>query len=356
MTPAGSTQGASRVGALAVVVSAGASPFLAQTLSAITSQTCAPDVVLVVDIASRANGLGDGTPIEELVERSGLDATTAVRVVRAKEAKNFGDAVSRGLTAYAGLVAAGLHPNPVPHADVVSTTVHKTLGGPRSGMLLSSRAEQWGKKLNSAVFPGQQGGPLMHVIAAKAVAMKIAGTEEFRERQERTVRGAAIIAERLGADDVSGRVGASLAPIAGILLIVGSGGGFKQTLVDSGIAGIIAAWIQQAAVPALLAGWLVAVAVRLATGSATVATITAAGIMAPLASHMAQTGVALLVLAIGAGSVFLSHVNDAGFWLVKEYFGMTVGQTFKTWSLMETILSVVAMATISLLALALGVF
>ena len=107
MTPAGSTQGASRVGALAVVVSAGASPFLAQTLSAITSQTCAPDVVLVVDVASRANGLGDGTPIEELVERSGLAAVTAVRVVRAKEAKNFGDAVSRGLTAYAGLVAAG---------------------------------------------------------------------------------------------------------------------------------------------------------------------------------------------------------------------------------------------------------
>ena len=107
MTRTGSTQGASRVGALAVVVSAGASPFLAQTLSAITSQTCAPDVVLVVDVASRANGLGDGTPIEELVERSGLDAVTAVRVVRAKEAKNFGDAVSRGLTAYAGLVAAG---------------------------------------------------------------------------------------------------------------------------------------------------------------------------------------------------------------------------------------------------------
>ena len=107
MTPAGSTQGASRVGALAVVVSAGASPFLAQTLSEITSQTCAPDVVLIVDVASRANGLGDGTPIEELVERSGLDGVTAVRVVRAKEAKNFGDAVSRGLTAYAGLVAAG---------------------------------------------------------------------------------------------------------------------------------------------------------------------------------------------------------------------------------------------------------
>ena len=87
----------------------------------------------------------------------------------------------------------------------------------------------------------------------------------------------------------------------------------------------------------------------------TVATVTAAGIMAPLAADMPSIEIALLVLAIGAGSVFLSHVNDAGFWLVKEYFGMTVGQTFKTWSLMETILSVVAMATISLLALVLGV-
>ena len=107
MTRTGSTQGASRVGALAVVVSAGASPFLAQTLTAIASQTCAPDVVLVVDVASRANGLGDGTPIEELVESSGLGTVTAVRVVRVKEARSFGDAVSRGLAAYAELVAAG---------------------------------------------------------------------------------------------------------------------------------------------------------------------------------------------------------------------------------------------------------
>ncbi|TFH53751.1 glycosyltransferase family 2 protein [Actinomyces viscosus] len=107
MTRTGSAQGASRVGALAVVVSAGASPFLAQTLTAIASQTCAPDVVLVVDVASRANGLGDGTPIEELVESSGLDTVTAVRVVRVKEAKSFGDAVARGLAAYAELVAAG---------------------------------------------------------------------------------------------------------------------------------------------------------------------------------------------------------------------------------------------------------
>ena len=100
---------------------------------------------------------------------------------------------------FAGLVAAGLHPSPVPHADVVSTTVHKTLGGPRSGMILAK--EEWAKKLNSAVFPGQQGGPLMHAIAAKAVAMKIAGTEEFKERQQRTLDGARILAERLTAQD-----------------------------------------------------------------------------------------------------------------------------------------------------------
>lgn len=101
---------------------------------------------------------------------------------------------------FAGLVAAGLHPNPVPHADVVSSTVHKTIGGPRSGFILS-RDMELAKKLNSNVFPGQQGGPLMHVIAAKATAFKIAASEEFHDRQERTIRGARILAERLTADD-----------------------------------------------------------------------------------------------------------------------------------------------------------
>ena len=101
---------------------------------------------------------------------------------------------------FAGLVAAGLHPSPVPHAHVVSSTVHKTIGGPRSGFILTNDAEI-AKKINSAVFPGQQGGPLMHVIAAKATAFKIAGTPEFRDRQERTVRGAQILAERLTRQD-----------------------------------------------------------------------------------------------------------------------------------------------------------
>jgi len=103
---------------------------------------------------------------------------------------------------FAGLVAAGVHPSPVPYADVISTTVHKTLCGPRSGLILS-RDEELGKKLNSAVFPGQQGGPLMHVIAAKAVAFKFAMTDEFKERQERTIRGARILADRLVAPDAT---------------------------------------------------------------------------------------------------------------------------------------------------------
>ena len=101
---------------------------------------------------------------------------------------------------FAGLVAAGLHPSPLPHAHVVSSTVHKTLAGPRSGIILSND-ESLFKKLNSAVFPGQQGGPLMHVIAAKATAFKVAAQPEFRDRQERTMRGASILAERLTADD-----------------------------------------------------------------------------------------------------------------------------------------------------------
>ncbi|MFD4326730.1 serine hydroxymethyltransferase [Nocardioides sp. NPDC058538] len=103
---------------------------------------------------------------------------------------------------FAGLVATGLHPNPVPFADVVTSTTHKTLGGPRGGVILTNDPAI-AKKINSSVFPGQQGGPLEHVIAGKAVAFKVAAEPEFRERQERTLRGARIIAERLLADDVA---------------------------------------------------------------------------------------------------------------------------------------------------------
>jgi glycine hydroxymethyltransferase len=100
---------------------------------------------------------------------------------------------------FAGLVATGLHPSPVPYADIVTTTTHKTLCGPRGGLILCR--EEFAKKINSAVFPGTQGGPLEHVIAAKAVALKIASSEEFAERQRRTVEGARILASRLLRED-----------------------------------------------------------------------------------------------------------------------------------------------------------
>ncbi len=151
---------------------------------------------------------------------------------------------------------------------------------------------------------------------------------------------------------ISDTVGRSLPPIAGILLIVAAGGGFKQVLVDTGIGTLLADWAKDANVSVLLLAWVLAVLIRLATGSATVATITASSLMIGLVEGMSTGETSLVVLAVGAGSVFFSHVNDAGFWLVKEYFGMSVGQTVKTWSLMETVLSVTGLVMV----LFLGVF
>jgi GntP family gluconate:H+ symporter len=161
------------------------------------------------------------------------------------------------------------------------------------------------------------------------------------------------LGKRVGFDrrQTSAVVGGALPPIAGILLIVAAGGGFKQVLVDAGVGGVVADAAKNANFNALVLGFLVAVGIRVATGSATVATITAAGIVSPLAATLDRPTVALLALAIGCGSLFFSHVNDAGFWLVKEYFGMTVGQTIKTWSVMETIISVVGFGCVMLLSL-----
>jgi GntP family gluconate:H+ symporter len=180
------------------------------------------------------------------------------------------------------------------------------------------------------------GTPLFALLVAVIVAMFTLGLSAGFDRQ----RVSTIVAE-------------SLPPIAGVLLIVGAGGGFKQTLIDSGVAGAITDAAHGANISVLVLGWLVAVGIRLATGSATVATISAAGIVAPLTSGMSTTHTALLVLAIGSGSLFFSHVNDAGFWLVKEFYGMSVGETLKTWSLMETIISVVSIVFILLLNLVL---
>ncbi|MFL9961525.1 gluconate:H+ symporter [Paraburkholderia sediminicola] len=138
--------------------------------------------------------------------------------------------------------------------------------------------------------------------------------------------------------------GDCLAPIAGITLIVGAGGGFGRVLMDSGISKEIVNVATAVHMSPLLFGWLVAALIRLATGSATVAMTTACGIVAPIAAAGAvQVKPELLVLATGSGSLIFSHVNDGGFWLIKEYFGMTVGQTFKTWSLLETIISLMGL-------------
>jgi GntP family gluconate:H+ symporter len=148
---------------------------------------------------------------------------------------------------------------------------------------------------------------------------------------------------------ISSRIGASLGPIAGIILIVGAGGGFKETLIGAGLGDAIGKVEHDLGVSVLLIAYILAVAIRLATGSATVATTTVAGLVAPLAHGLPGVHLALLALAVGCGSLFLSHVNDAGFWLVNQSFRLTVGQTFKTWSVMETLVSLVGFGFVSVL-------
>jgi GntP family gluconate:H+ symporter len=179
------------------------------------------------------------------------------------------------------------------------------------------------------------GRPLMALLIAVIVGIFTLG------------RGAAMTR-----DQVVKCLETSLPPVAGIILIVAAGGGFKQVLVDSGIGTLLADWAKGANISAILLAWVLAVLIRLATGSATVATITASSLMLGLVEGMSTGQVSLIVLAVGAGSLFFSHVNDAGFWLVKEFFGMTVGQTIKSWSIMETVLSVTGLV----LVLILGIF
>ncbi|WP_018600080.1 GntP family permease [Mycobacterium sp. 155] len=146
-------------------------------------------------------------------------------------------------------------------------------------------------------------------------------------------------------------VESGLPPVAGIILIVAAGGGFKQVLVDSGIGTMLARWAENVSISVILLAWVLAVLIRLATGSATVATITASALVLGLVEGMSTGQTSLVVLAVGAGSLFFSHVNDAGFWLVNQYFRLSVGQTIKTWSLMETVLSVTGLLFVLLLSL-----
>jgi GntP family gluconate:H+ symporter len=140
-----------------------------------------------------------------------------------------------------------------------------------------------------------------------------------------------------------------LLPLASIILIIGAGGAFKQILIESGVGTAIAAMSEQMSLSPIVLAFLVAGLIRVATGSATVALTTAAGIVSPVVEHMSGVNLELLVIATGAGSLMLSHVNDAGFWLVKEYMGLTVKETFKTWTVMETLLSFVAFILVLIL-------
>ncbi|MGO4690398.1 GntT/GntP/DsdX family permease [Glaciibacter sp. 2TAF33] len=210
-----------------------------------------------------------------------------------------------------------------------------TILSPLVLMLIKAAADIWlDPKAPLRPFLDFIGDPVFALLFAVLLAMVTFGT---------TVGFSASVLTK--------KIGQSLAPIAGIVFIVGAGGGFKQVLVDGGTGTAIAKIAVAASLSALLLGWIVAVLIRLATGSATVATVTAAGIVAPVAAGLPPTQLALVVLAVGAGSLFFSHVNDAGFWLVKEYFGLTVGQTIKTWSVMETVISVVGVLFVLLLSL-----
>ncbi|HEY0240896.1 MAG TPA: gluconate:H+ symporter [Friedmanniella sp.] len=304
-----------------------------------------------------------------------------------------------GLSAMHGLVPP--HPGPLTAVTALSANLGVTLGFGVllaipvviiSGPLFSTFAARWapvglpdlfGSGSGSAASDGDQGPKadarprpsfgialtaiLLPVVLmlAKALADVIAPSAKGLGKQLLDFVGnppvallLAVIAgvfllggsAKMTKSDLARTLEAALPPIAGILLIVGAGGGFKQVLIDSGIGGVITKAVIGSGLPVLLLAWVVAALVRVATGSATVATVTAAGLLAPVAATLPPTHVALMVLAVGSGSLFLSHVNDAGFWLVKQYLGTTVGQTFKTWSLMECLLSVTGLLGVLLLS------
>jgi gluconate:H+ symporter, GntP family len=229
------------------------------------------------------------------------------------------------------------------HAGGIDTTVGQDpeVGRPPSfgitlATILFPVVLMLGKALTDIIWPNADNPPQVRVffdfIGEPLVAMTLAVLLAM------VTFGYAV---GFSASKVSSKIAASVGPIAAVILIVGAGGGFKETLIGAGVGDSVAKWANGASISVVVLGYLIAVALRLATGSATVATVTAAGIVGPLAAGLSTPHAALLALAIGCGSLFFSQVNDAGFWLVKELFGLSVGQTFATWSVMETVLSLV---------------
>jgi GntP family gluconate:H+ symporter len=170
------------------------------------------------------------------------------------------------------------------------------------------------------------GSPIVAMLIAVLVAFRVFGTACGRSRGE-----------------ILRFTEECMAPVASVLLVVGAGGGFGRVLdaaeVDRAIAAAAGGW----QLSPLLLGWMIAALLRIAVGSATVAIITTASIVAPIAAATPGTSAELLVIALGAGSLIASHVNDGGFWLVKEYFNLTVTQTLATWTVLETAISIIAL-------------
>lgn len=200
---------------------------------------------------------------------------------------------------------------------LVATALATEPGGPTGAA---------GGALATVVFLGQ---PAVALLVGALVA-----TEVFGRRRGLTGTALLAIAER------------ALFPIASVLLIVGAGGGFGRVLDQAGIGNAITSAVASLSLSPIVFGWLVAALLRIAVGSATVAITTAAAIVAPLLASAPDTNRELLVIALGAGSLIASHVNDGGFWLVKEYLGLDVPTTLKTWTVIETIISVVALGAV----------
>ncbi len=235
-------------------------------------------------------------------------------------------------------IARRIAPHP---PDALATGTHSDSSGARG-----SAAVAWASiALPVGLMAARSVATLTGAQGQAALVAKFVGHPLVAMLVSVVVAGSAFAGGRgAGGRAVTELVGESLASIGGVVMIIGAGGGFKQTLVESGVGATIAKAAQAASLSPLVLAWTVSAMIRLATGSATVATVTASGILAPVLPALDHTSPALLTLAVGAGSVFFSHVNDAGFWLVKECFGMTVGETLRSWSLMETLVSVVALA------------
>lgn len=225
-----------------------------------------------------------------------------------------------------GLAAALIAPTP-PKRPISFGLAVLTILLPVGLMLLATVADVSLAKENAVrKWADLMGSPLVAMTLATLFALWSFGTARGFNR-----------------DDVLKFSNDCLGPVAIILLVIGAGGGFSRVLVLSGVGDAIAASAKSLSVSTLILGWMVAALIRVATGSATVAITTAAGIVAPVAEQAIGLNLELLIIAMGAGSLVLSHVNDGGFWLVKEYLNLTVPQTLRTWTVMETIISVVAL-------------